>query len=106
VQSLQHGHERSGDDRARLSLGEASTNPPLYGICPDYFAPIVRETEEGDRRISFARWGLPSLRDALADKRNIGVTNIRLDGKSAGKAWFVSAKRPVAGVRSAWHGMR
>jgi hypothetical protein len=50
--------------------------------------------------------GTAVAEDALSHKRNIGVTNIRLDGKSAGKAWFVSAKRPFAGVRSAWHGMR
>jgi putative SOS response-associated peptidase YedK len=109
--------------QAMIELGflweKANTNlPPLYGIYPDYFAPIIRDAAEGERRVSLARWGLPSLRDALSDKRNIGVTNIRRpwledwrgylgvehrclipfnrfaepitgpDGKNAGNAWF------------------
>jgi putative SOS response-associated peptidase YedK len=51
--------------------------PPLYGIYPDYFAPIVREAEDRQRMISFARWGLPSLKDAPTDKPNRGTTNVR-----------------------------
>ncbi|MBL8599229.1 MAG: SOS response-associated peptidase family protein [Devosia sp.] len=91
--------------------------PPLYGIYPDYFAPIIRQNGD-DRVVSLARWGLPSLLDAPTEKRNIGTTNIRRpwlddwkgylsiehrclvpfnrfsepitgpDGKNAGNAWF------------------
>lgn len=50
--------------------------PPLYGIYPDYFAPIVRQI--GERRVgSLARWGMPSLRDLPSEKANKGTPNIR-----------------------------
>lgn len=50
--------------------------PPLHGIYPDYFAPIVRQV--GDRRVgSLARWGMPSLKDPPSDKVNKGTPNIR-----------------------------
>jgi putative SOS response-associated peptidase YedK len=68
--------------QAMIELGflweKAQRNfPPLYGIYPDYFAPIIREAEEGERRVSLARWGLPSLKDAPTEKPNRGTTNIR-----------------------------
>jgi putative SOS response-associated peptidase YedK len=68
--------------QAMIELGflweKAQPNfPPLYGIYPDYFAPIIREVEEGERRVSLARWGLPSLKDAPTEKPNRGTTNIR-----------------------------
>lgn len=50
--------------------------PPLYGIYPDYFAPIVQEVGS-DRVVRYARWGLPSLKDAPSEKPNRGTTNIR-----------------------------
>ena len=92
--------------------------PPLYGIYPDYFAPIVRETAEAERRISFARWGMPSLKVVPGEKPKRPTTNIRHpwfddwkgylgvehrclvpfnrfsepitgpDGKNAGNAWY------------------
>lgn len=109
--------------QAMIELGflweKANRNlPPLYGIYPDYFAPIVREAAEGDRIVSLARWGLPSLKDAPTEKPNRGTTNIRHpwfadwkgylgvehrclvpfnrfsepitrpDGKNAGNAWY------------------
>src|ERR1044071_9184925 len=68
--------------QAMIELGflweKAERNfPPLYGIYPDYFAPIIREAKEGERRVSLARWGLPSLKDAPTEKPNRGTTNIR-----------------------------
>lgn len=36
--------------------------PPLYGVYPDYFAPIAVQGEDG-RKMKLARWGLPSLKD-------------------------------------------
>jgi hypothetical protein len=51
--------------------------PPLYGIYPDYFAPIISGAAEGKRRIGLARWGLPYLKDAPTEKPNRGTTNIR-----------------------------
>jgi hypothetical protein len=41
--------------------------PPLYGIFPDYSAPIVRNQPEG-RELKMARWGMPSPVFALQGK--------------------------------------
>jgi hypothetical protein len=40
--------------------------PPLYGIFPDYSAPIVRNQSEG-RELTMARWGMPSPVFALKE---------------------------------------
>ncbi len=51
--------------------------PPLYGIFPDYSAPIVRNQPEG-RELTMARWGMPSPLFALQGRKcDPGVTNIR-----------------------------
>jgi len=51
--------------------------PPLYGIFPDYSAPIVRNRPEG-RELTMARWGMPSPLFALKGKNSdLGVTNVR-----------------------------
>jgi putative SOS response-associated peptidase YedK len=51
--------------------------PPLYGIFPDYSAPIVRNQPEG-RELMMARWGMPSPVFALRGKKSDpGVTNVR-----------------------------
>src|ERR1700740_622631 len=51
--------------------------PPLYGIFPDYFAPIVRNQPEG-RELMMARGGMPSRAFALKGKKSdTCVTNIR-----------------------------
>jgi putative SOS response-associated peptidase YedK len=62
-------------DKAQRNL------PPLYGIYPNYFAPVIHE-QDGDRHISLARWGLPSLKDAPTQKPNRGNTNIRHPGST------------------------
>lgn len=50
--------------------------PPLYGIYPDYLAPICTLADD-QGVMKLARWGLPSLKDAPTDKPNRGTTNIR-----------------------------
>ncbi|MEO7221364.1 MAG: hypothetical protein ABIY37_02745 [Devosia sp.] len=64
--------------------------PPLFGIYPDYFAPIVREADDC-RVISFARWGLPSLKDAPTEKPNRGTTNVRHRDSTIGRATSLSS---------------
>lgn len=61
----------------RASWAGAEPNlPPLYGVYPDYLAPICALA--GDTRVlQLARWGLPSLKDAPTEKPNRGTTNIR-----------------------------
>jgi putative SOS response-associated peptidase YedK len=53
-----------------------NNDPPLYGVYPDYFAPVAVQGDDG-RKMKLARWGLPSLKDAPTDKVNKGNTNIR-----------------------------
>jgi len=51
--------------------------PPLPGIYPDYFAPIVRNESDG-RALAMARWGMPSPASVLVGKNSdSGVTNVR-----------------------------
>lgn len=50
--------------------------PPLPGIYPDYYAPIVRGND-ANRELALARWGLPSLVSPDDGKPNRGNTNIR-----------------------------
>ena len=51
--------------------------PPLYGIFPNYDAPIVRNQPEG-RDLTMARWGMPSPVFALKGKKSDpGITNVR-----------------------------
>ena len=61
--------------------------PPLYGIFPDYFAPIVRNQPEG-RELMMARWGMPSPVFALRGKNSDpGVTNVRIVKSPQGVSW-------------------
>jgi len=62
---------------ARAMRDRTGNLPPLYGIFPDYSAPIVRNQPEG-RELTMARWGMPSPIFALKGKTSDpGVTNIR-----------------------------
>jgi putative SOS response-associated peptidase YedK len=52
--------------------------PPLPGVFPDYFAPIVRNGADGVRELTLARWGMPSPIFALKGRNcDPGVTNVR-----------------------------
>ena len=52
---------------ARAMRDRTGNLPPLYGIFPDYSAPIVRNQPEG-RELMMARWGMPSPVFALQGK--------------------------------------
>ena len=56
--------------------GYMRNTPPLYGVYPDYFAPISRQSGD-DRVMQLARWGMPSLKGTPTEKPNRGTTNIR-----------------------------
>lgn len=55
--------------------------PPLPGIFPDYAAPIVRATEDGQRESVMARWGMPSSKKALLDAATRRADKMRAKGK-------------------------
>jgi putative SOS response-associated peptidase YedK len=51
--------------------------PPLPDIYPEHAAPIVRNQPDG-RKLTMARWGIPSPLFALQGKKtDPGVTNVR-----------------------------
>src|ERR1700737_4923822 len=69
--------------------------PPLYGILPDYFAPIVRNQPEG-RELMMARWGMPSPVFALKGKKSDpGVTNVRNVKSPHWRRWLEIENRCV-----------
>ena len=69
--------------------------PPLPGIFPDYAAPIVRNAPSG-RRLSRARWGLPSPAFALKGRKSDpGVTNVRNAASPHWRRWLGPESRCV-----------
>jgi putative SOS response-associated peptidase YedK len=69
--------------------------PPLYGVFPDYSAPIVRNQPEG-RELTMARWGMPSPAFALKGKNSDpGVTNIRNVASPHWRRWLGIENRCV-----------
>src|ERR1700738_5570830 len=72
--------------------------PPLYGIFPDYSAPIVRNQPEG-RELMMARWGMPSPVFALqGQKSDPGVTNVRNVKSPHWRRWLGVENRCDRGV--------
>jgi putative SOS response-associated peptidase YedK len=69
--------------------------PQLYGIFPDYSAPIVRNQPEG-RELMMARWGMPSPVFALSGKKSDpGVTNVRNVNSPHWRRWLDIENRCV-----------
>ena len=69
--------------------------PPLPGIYPDYFAPILRNRTEG-RELSMARWGMPSPASVLVGKKSDGgVTNVRNVESAHWRRWLGPEHRCV-----------
>ncbi len=69
--------------------------PPLYGIFPDYSAPIVRNQPEG-RELMMARWGMSSPVFALSGKESDpGVTNVRNVKSPHWRRWLEIENRCV-----------
>src|ERR1700730_13288894 len=80
---------------ARAMRDRTGNLPPLYGIFPDYSAPIVRNQPEG-RELMVARRGMPSPGFALKGKTPIRaspmsvMSNLRIGGagsESRTAAW-------------------
>jgi putative SOS response-associated peptidase YedK len=55
--------------------------PPLPGIFPDYRAPIVRNAPDGRRKLTLARWGMPSSAKALLDATKKRADKLRAKDK-------------------------
>src|SRR5271163_4212650 len=71
------------------------------GIFPDYSAPIVRNTPDGVRELSLARWGMPSPVFALKGRNSDpGVTNVRNVGSPHWRRWLGVESRCVVPFNS------
>jgi putative SOS response-associated peptidase YedK len=67
--------------------------PSLPEVFPDYAAPIVRNTAEG-QQLTLARWGMPSPAFALQNRKtDSGVTNIRNTASAHWRRWMGPANR-------------
>jgi putative SOS response-associated peptidase YedK len=82
-------------DFTRAMFGDVGNMPPLPGIFPDYFAPIVRNRPDG-RELVTARWGMPSPKSVIeARKSDPGVTNIRNVASPHWRRWLGVESRCV-----------
>lgn len=67
--------------------------PSMPGIFPDYPAPIITLGAQG-RRLSMARWGMPTPPQFLLAKRtDPGVTNIRNTASPHWRRWLEVSHR-------------
>ncbi len=70
--------------------------PPIPGVFPDYFAPIVRNAEDGERELTMARWGMPSPKHVIgARNSDPGVTNVRNMSSPHWRRWIGVESRCV-----------
>jgi putative SOS response-associated peptidase YedK len=75
--------------------GDVGNMPPLPGVFPDYFAPIVRTASHG-RELVMARWGMPSPLSTLRGRKSDpGVTNIRNVSSPHWRRWLGLESRCV-----------
>jgi putative SOS response-associated peptidase YedK len=69
--------------------------PPIPGVFPDYFAPIVLNVE-GERELTMARWGMPSPVFTLKGRNSdSGVTNVRNVASPHWRRWLGIESRCV-----------
>jgi|SRR5579871_4112293 len=65
----------------RAMFDRTGNLPPLPGIYPDYFAPIVRNGADGARGLVVARGGMPSSQRALLDATKKRARKLEANGK-------------------------
>ncbi len=80
---------------SRAMIDKTGNMPPLPGVFPDYFAPIIRNSLAG-RELVMARWGMPSPSFALKGRNcDTGVTNIRNASSPHWRRWLGREHRCV-----------
>jgi len=83
-------------EAARAMRDYTGNLPPLPGIFPDFFAPIVRNAPDGVRELTMARWGMPSPAFVLKGRKSDpGVTNVRNVASPHWRRWLNVASRCV-----------
>ncbi|WP_414462412.1 SOS response-associated peptidase [Hyphomicrobium sp. DY-1] len=71
------------------------TPPSFPGIFPDTLAPVVFNSADGERELTFMRWGFPP-----PPKGNRPVTNVRNVKSSFWRAWLKPEYRVLVPVTS------
>src|SRR5690349_4944367 len=66
----------------RAMRDKAGNLPPLPGIFPDYFAPIVRTGSDGVRELVMARWGMPTSQLAMLEATKKRAAKLEAKGQS------------------------
>ena len=66
---------------ARAMTDRNNNQPPLSGVYPDYLAPVVAQSEDGDREMRDMRWGMPSSKKALLDAATKRADKLRAKGQ-------------------------
>jgi putative SOS response-associated peptidase YedK len=56
--------------------------PPMPGIFPDYFAPVVRNAADGVRELAKLRWGMPSSQLAQVEATKRRGAKLEAKGQS------------------------
>jgi putative SOS response-associated peptidase YedK len=83
-------------DFARAMRDKTGNLPPIPGVFPDYFAPIVRNADDGARELTMARWGMPSPQSVSKGRNSDpGVTNIRNVASPHWRRWLGVESRCV-----------
>jgi putative SOS response-associated peptidase YedK len=83
-------------DFARAMRDTTGNLPPLPGVFPDDFAPIVRTAEDGARELVMARWGMPGPPQYGGQP----VTNIRNISSPHWRGWLGKNRRCVVPANS------
>jgi putative SOS response-associated peptidase YedK len=82
--------EAPGHPRLRPRHAGQNWQPAAYsGVYPDYFAPIVRNAEGGERELVMARWGMPGPLQFGGQP----VTNIRNVASPHWRGWLSAGNR-------------
>ena len=83
-------------DFARAMRDRTGNLPPLPGVFPDYFAPIVRNAPDGERELVMARWGMPGPPQFGGQP----VTNIRNLTSPHWRGWLGRPNRCIVPANS------
>ena len=68
----------------RVSHNRATTIEPLPGIFPGHSAPVIRQTQDGERELATLSWGFVLQQQGRTPKR---VTNVRDDKIRTSAFW-------------------
>ena len=85
----------------RAMVDATGNLPSIPSVFPDQSAPIVRHREDGERELVLARWGMPSPKFVLKDRKtDPGVTNIRNTKSPHWRRWLSPEHRCVVPLTS------